>query len=123
MFNPTSHVIDGFVEILRENYFRVFGLLDPDYPNIIRFAGRIALENIANSDATYHDVSHTIMVTLASRRRAVSISCTFIRKSPSPAMPKTVLSGATRWAAIAPGSGMPIEQNPFGIRQVLGSWH
>src|SRR6266481_5170995 len=63
MFNPIQLVIDTFVELLKTNYFRTYGLLEPEYPNIIAFTGRVALENIANSDAAYHDVNHTIMVT------------------------------------------------------------
>ena len=63
MFNPNTFVIDGFVETLKESYERVYGLLDPEYGNVARFVGRISLENIANSDAAYHDVNHTIMVT------------------------------------------------------------
>ena len=62
MFNPTMIVIDAFVDRLRENYERVYGVLEPKIPNILGFVGRIALENIANSDAPYHDVNHTIMV-------------------------------------------------------------
>jgi hypothetical protein len=64
MFNPTKIVIDGFVRELQAEYERNYGLLEPDYPGIIGFVGRLALENIANSDAAYHDVNHTIMVTL-----------------------------------------------------------
>jgi hypothetical protein len=63
MFNGTQLVIDAFVERLRQNYTRTYGLLHPEYANIIGFCGRIALENIANSDAPYHDVHHTILVT------------------------------------------------------------
>ena len=33
-------------------------------PNILAWAGSMAVENIANSDALYHDVEHTILVTL-----------------------------------------------------------
>lgn len=62
MFNPTRLVIDGFVDHLKQTYQRTYGLLEPEYPNIAAFAARIALENIANSDAAYHDVFHTIMV-------------------------------------------------------------
>jgi len=65
MFNPTEIVIDAFVRELERAYRRLYGSLDPDYPEIIGFIGRLALENIANSDAPYHDVEHTIMVTLA----------------------------------------------------------
>ena len=64
MFNPTQLVIERFVEELQEMYERIYGLLEPGYPGIISFIGRVALENIANSDAPYHDVNHTIMVTL-----------------------------------------------------------
>ncbi|HYE01513.1 MAG TPA: metal-dependent phosphohydrolase [Alphaproteobacteria bacterium] len=63
MFNPTKLVIDAFVDQLKANYHRTYGLLEPEYPNIVGFVGRMALENIANSDAAYHDVAHTILVT------------------------------------------------------------
>jgi hypothetical protein len=63
MFNPTALVIDAFVELLADSYRRVYGVLDAEYANVIGFVGRVALENIANSDAAYHDVNHTIMVT------------------------------------------------------------
>jgi hypothetical protein len=64
MFNPTELVIEAFVEELQATYQRVYGVLEPGYPGIIGFIGRVALENIANSEAAYHDVNHTIMVTL-----------------------------------------------------------
>ncbi len=65
MFDPTAHAIDAFLDLLREDYLQTYGQLEPDYPGIVAFAGRIALENIANSDAPYHDVRHTMMVTQA----------------------------------------------------------
>jgi hypothetical protein len=64
MFNPTQIVIQAFVEQLRDMYGQVYGVLEPAYPDIIAFVGRLALENIADSDAPYHDMNHTIMVTL-----------------------------------------------------------
>ena len=64
MFNPTQVVIDQFVNELHEMYEQTYGILEPSYPGIMRFVGRLALENIATSDAAYHDVNHTIMVTL-----------------------------------------------------------
>ena len=64
MFNPTQLIIEQFVEELQSMYRRIYGLLEPGFPDIIGFIGRVALENIANSDAPYHDVNHTIMVTL-----------------------------------------------------------
>lgn len=62
MFNATQLVIDAFVDKLRDDYVRMYGILEPEYPNIIAFVARMALENIANSDALYHDVYHTIGV-------------------------------------------------------------
>lgn len=64
MFNPTQIVIEAFVNELELTYERTYGLLEPSYPGIISFVARVALENISNSDAAYHDVHHTIMVTL-----------------------------------------------------------
>lgn len=77
MFNPTQIVIEAFVSELTLTYERTYGLLEPSYPGIIGFVARLALENIANSDAAYHDVNHTIMVTLVGqeilRGRHVSV--------------------------------------------------
>jgi hypothetical protein len=64
MFNPTAVVIDAFVDELRKGYIGTYTNLEPDYPGIIGYVGRMALELIANSDAPYHDLGHTICVTL-----------------------------------------------------------
>ncbi len=64
MFNSTEILIDTFVEQLREGYRRTFGGLKTDNEDIIAWAGGMAMENIANSDALYHNVEHSIMVTL-----------------------------------------------------------
>ena len=63
MFNPTQIVIEAFVSELKLTYERTYGLLEPSYPGVIGFVARLSLENIAGSDAAYHDVNHTIMVT------------------------------------------------------------
>ncbi len=63
MFNPTALVIDAFVEELKQAYIGTYTNLEPDYPGIIAYVGHMALELIANSDAPYHDLSHTICVT------------------------------------------------------------
>ena len=63
MFNPTQIVIEAFVRQLRAMYGRTYGMLEPSYPGIISFVAQLALENIATTDAAYHDVNHTIMVT------------------------------------------------------------
>jgi len=64
MFNPTEVVIDAIEKQLRDAYLRTYTTLEPSYPGIISFVGRMALEIIANSDAPYHDLNHTIAVTL-----------------------------------------------------------
>ncbi len=64
MFNPTELIIDAFVERLQQAYWRTYSDLEPACAGIISWAGRMALENIANSDALYHNVEHTLMVTL-----------------------------------------------------------
>lgn len=64
MFNPTQIIIEAFVAELQAKYERIYGLLEPSFPGVMGFIGRLSLENIANSDAPYHDVNHTIMVTL-----------------------------------------------------------
>ncbi len=63
MFNATEVVIGEFQEYLRACYRDAFGLMEPEYPNIIAFIARLSLENIANTDAPYHDMEHTIRVT------------------------------------------------------------
>lgn len=64
MFNPTELVIDGFVEQLEAAYGRNYGSLESANCSIIAWAGRMALEHFANSDALYHNMEHTIMVTM-----------------------------------------------------------
>src|SRR4030095_243241 len=42
-----------------------YGDIDKTFGRIVTWCGRLALENIANSDALYHDIDHTIMLSLA----------------------------------------------------------
>jgi hypothetical protein len=62
MFNPSSVVIEAFVDDLVEHYINMYGESEPDI-RLISVNARNALEIIANSDSPYHDVNHTIMVT------------------------------------------------------------
>ncbi|MDC0994716.1 hypothetical protein OAT01_03260 [Pseudomonadales bacterium] len=63
MFNPSSVVIEAFLAELRLKYSNLFGDNTDNTPLLIS-AARNALEIIANSDAPYHDMNHTIMVTM-----------------------------------------------------------
>ena len=64
MLNLQELVVERFVQELRDAYRQTYSDLEPQFGNIVSWSGRLALENIANSDALYHDVDHTIMVTL-----------------------------------------------------------
>ena len=63
MIDVAALVIDDLIARLGEAYRRTFGSQDPHVPEIVGWAAELALENIARSDAPYHDVEHTVMVT------------------------------------------------------------
>ena len=63
MINPQQILIDALVAKMERSYARMYGDYEAGYSAIIGWAARMALENIANSDALYHDVEHTVMVT------------------------------------------------------------
>ncbi|MCG6945829.1 MAG: metal-dependent phosphohydrolase [Deltaproteobacteria bacterium] len=65
MLNLQKLAIDLCVEELRNAYERTYSNMEQQLGNIIMWSGRLVLENIANSDALYHNVEHTVMVTLA----------------------------------------------------------
>jgi hypothetical protein len=64
MFNPTKLLIDAFVPEFTAGFYTTYGGQKPDYGEIMGWVGNMALENIANSNALYHNVEHTIFVTL-----------------------------------------------------------
>lgn len=64
MLNLTELQIDACVQHLQQGYRRTYGGQEPEFAEIVAWAGGMALESIANSDALYHDVEHTILVTL-----------------------------------------------------------
>ncbi|MEM9246000.1 MAG: Npun_R2479 family HD domain-containing metalloprotein [Cyanobacteria bacterium P01_F01_bin.153] len=64
MFNATEILIDAFVARVKDGYQRTYGGWKQEYEDILGWASGMALENIANSDALYHNVEHTILVTL-----------------------------------------------------------
>ncbi len=64
MFNPTEVVADSIANHLTRSYHAMFGPEEPIYPSKVNVGARFAIEQIANSDALYHDVQHTAMVVL-----------------------------------------------------------
>jgi hypothetical protein len=65
MINWQELTINMFVQQLQTAYHRNYGDINPVYGRIVAWCGRLSLENISNSDALYHDMDHTIMVSLA----------------------------------------------------------
>lgn len=63
MLNLQKLLIEYFVKELKAAYYKTYGILEPEFGEIIAWSGCLALENIANSDSLYHDVEHTMMVT------------------------------------------------------------
>lgn len=58
-------MIECFAEELKVAYEQNYGVTEIPYGEIVAWAGRLALENITNSDILYHNIDHTMMVTLA----------------------------------------------------------
>src|SRR5512136_1958534 len=64
MLNLQNLLITHFAKELQKVYKKTYSIIEPQFGNIVAWTGRLVLENIANSDMLYHDVSHTILVTL-----------------------------------------------------------
>ncbi|MCP4416372.1 MAG: metal-dependent phosphohydrolase [Chloroflexi bacterium] len=64
MLNLQRLLIQHFVKELKGAYQQTYGLMKPELGNFLEWTGRLSLENIANSDILYHNIEHTIMVTL-----------------------------------------------------------
>jgi hypothetical protein len=62
VIDPTKLLIEAVGDHLRGKYRESYGRLDEAVPEIVGWATGLALENIARSDATYHDVQHTALV-------------------------------------------------------------
>ena len=63
LYNFKYLTINRFSKSLEDDYKGAFGALEPIYGNYVNWIGRLALENIANSDMLYHDIEHTMLVT------------------------------------------------------------
>ncbi|MFH0734419.1 MAG: metal-dependent phosphohydrolase [bacterium] len=65
MLNFNILLIRPFINELKEQYQITFGILEPEFENILVWAGNSILEIISGTDALYHNVEHTMLVTLA----------------------------------------------------------
>ena len=64
MFEPAAVLAGAFAEHLVDDFHLVYGKREPDHGSTIRAIAQLAVERISSSDALYHDVQHTMMVTL-----------------------------------------------------------
>ncbi len=64
MLNTTTIVAEAFGKNLAATYRHYHGDRQPRYATMLDAAGRLLIERIATSDALYHNIEHTIFVTL-----------------------------------------------------------
>jgi hypothetical protein len=64
MFNPTTVIANTCVESLKAGYRDIYGNLQSDTEKLIEKTVNLAVKNIVSSDALYHNIEHTILVTL-----------------------------------------------------------
>lgn len=62
MLNIYQLMIDPFVAKLKHEYDIMYGSSNATCGEILRWVGHLALENLCNSDAPYHNVEHTMTV-------------------------------------------------------------
>ncbi len=63
MLNPIAILAEQFGDYLAHHYLEYFSYRNPEYATYLGGAARLVLERIGNSDALYHDIEHTMMVT------------------------------------------------------------
>jgi hypothetical protein len=73
MLSPATLVAAAVGQHLAEGYRRAFGEQQPRYPLILDEGARLLLERIASSDALYHNMDHTVMVTLVGQDQQFSM--------------------------------------------------
>lgn len=64
MIDYESLLIDRFTSELESAYQKTYGSANPAYSDFLAWTGRLALENINNSDMLYHNADHPMLVTL-----------------------------------------------------------
>ncbi|MCP4329353.1 MAG: metal-dependent phosphohydrolase [Alphaproteobacteria bacterium] len=68
MLNPTSIISAQLGDYLGDLYLQYFASRRPEYASYMSGAARLVLERIGNSDALYHNVEHTMMVTMVGQQ-------------------------------------------------------
>lgn len=67
MLTVSGLAADALGDFLAEDFLKTFGPKEQELAHGVATAGRLILERIGNSDALYHNVEHTMLVTLAGR--------------------------------------------------------
>ncbi len=68
MLNPTAVMASHFGDYLADLYLQYYSNRRPEYAAYIGGAARLVLERLGNTDALYHNVEHTMMVTLVGQQ-------------------------------------------------------
>jgi hypothetical protein len=68
MLNPISIMADRLGDYISELYLQYFSNRRPEYATYMGGASRLVLERIGNSSALYHNIEHTLMVTLVGQQ-------------------------------------------------------
>ncbi len=68
MLNPTSIMAGHLGDYLADLYLQYFSNRCPEYATFLGGAARLVLERLGNTDALYHNVEHTMMVTLVGQQ-------------------------------------------------------
>ncbi|NNE22164.1 MAG: metal-dependent phosphohydrolase [Rhizobiales bacterium] len=68
MLNPISIMADQLGDYLSQLYMQYFSHRRPEFASYLGGAARLVLERIGNSTALYHNIEHTMMVTLAGQQ-------------------------------------------------------
>lgn len=68
MLNPISIMADRLGDHISELYLQYFSNRKPEYATYMGGAARLVLERIGNSSALYHNIEHTLMVTLVGQQ-------------------------------------------------------
>ncbi|MEM6255311.1 MAG: metal-dependent phosphohydrolase [Cyanobacteria bacterium P01_D01_bin.156] len=63
MYSPKQTLVETFISYLKNTYHTVFGSNSCEGSQFLESIARLALETIAQSDALYHNLEHTLLVT------------------------------------------------------------
>ncbi|MEM7404221.1 MAG: metal-dependent phosphohydrolase [Pseudomonadota bacterium] len=63
MFRPSKIIIDAFVQRMESDYREIYGDGPPGHLDTVRNTARMAFSRLVRSNALYHNLAHTLLVT------------------------------------------------------------